>query len=441
METRSSAKESSQRSSVSSEYGIHDAQRRQITALHLDLDELDDDGEQADPEELHAVIQRVREIAATCVRRFGGHIARSSGDSVEVYFGYPTSYEDSARRAVLAGLDLVNDIALLQQRRTASGRPSLTFSIGIHTGVVVAEERDAEESSERHPIVGNVPRVASSLALFAESGTIAVTTATHRIVSQDFECQSLGLPSSKRLGKNVELFHVVRKRATSDEADDIGPGQTPLVGREHEFGLLTERWGQAQQSAGQVVLISSEPGVGKLRLLSAFRTSLEKPLDVPFETGCSTYHQNSAFHPITELLQRLTQCAADDTDEKRLGCLEDLLRRCDIPMETAVPLLADLLSIPPGSGYSVFDGTPDRRKQMTIETLVELVLVVSEQQPLLFSIEDVHWSDPSTIQFLGTLIEQVPGCAILLVLTYRPEFDPPWPARANLSQIHVLADG
>ena len=436
-ETRSSAPESSRRSSGSSEYGMHDAQRRQITALHLDLEGFDDDGEEVDPEELHAVIQRVREIAAICVSRFGGHIARSTGDSVEVYFGFPTSYEDTARRAVLAGLDLVRDITQLQQRRTASGRSSLSFSIGIHTGVVVAEEREVEESSERHSIVGNVPRVASSLTVFAEPGTIAVTLATCRIVGRDFEHQSLGLHSSKRLGKDVELFRIVRERGATDPDDDLGPRRTPLVGREHEFGLLTEQWQQAQRNAGQVVLVSSEPGVGKSRLLSAFRTSLEQSLDIPFETGCSTYHQNSAFHPITELLQRLMKCAADDTDGKRLECLEDLLRRFEIPLESAVPLLADLLSIPPGSGYSVFDGTPNRRKQKTIETLVELVLVASEQQPLLFSVEDLHWSDPSTIQFLGTLIEQIPGSAILLVLTYRPEFDPPWPGRSNLSQLHV----
>lgn len=352
-ETRSSAKESSRRSSASSEYGIHDAQRRQITSLHLDLDDVDDDGDQPDPEELHAVIQRVREIAADCVRRYGGYIARSTGDSVEVYFGFPTSYEDSARRAVLAGLDLVRDITQLQQRRTAAGRSSLSFVIGIHTGVVIAEEREVEESSERHSIVGNVPRVASSLAGFAEPGTIAVTAATHRIVSRDFECQSLGLHSSRRLGKDVELFRIVREQEASNRDDDVGPRQTPLVGREHEFGLLTEHWRQTQQASGQVVLVSSEPGVGKSRLLSAFRTSLEQSLDTPFETGCSTYHQNSAFHPITELLQRLMKCAADDPDEKRLGCLEGLLRQFEIPLESAVPLLADLLSIPPGSGRGI----------------------------------------------------------------------------------------
>jgi len=357
-ETRSSAKESSQQSSVSSEYGIHDAQRRQITALHLDLEEFNDDGEQADPEDLHAVIQRVREIAATSVRRFGGHIARSTGDSVGVYFGFPMSYEDTARRAVLASLDLVRDITQLQERRTASGRSSLDFSIGIHTGVVVAEERAVEESSERHSIVGNVPRVASSLTVYAEPGTIAVTAATHRIVSRDFECQSLGRQSSKRLGKDVELFRIVRERGASDAGDDVSPRQTPLVGREHEFGLLTEHWKQTQQAAGQVVLVSSEPGVGKSRLLSAFRDSLEQSLETPFETGCSTYHQNSAFHPITELLQRLMKCAADDTDEQRLGCLEDLLRRFDIPLDAGIPLLADLLSLPPGSGYSVFTAHP-----------------------------------------------------------------------------------
>lgn len=425
----------SHRSSATSEYGIYEAQRRQITALHLDLDEAVDD--QADPEDLHAVIQRIREIAATTVNRFGGHIARSTGDSVEVYFGYPTSYEDSARRAVLTALALVKDITRMQARRQASGRSVISFAIGIHTGVVITEDHEVEESSERHSIVGNVPRVASSLTAFAEPGTVVTTAVTRQIVGRDFECHSLGHHSAKRLGKNVELFCIVGKQDAA--GPDAGPQarQTPFVGREHELGLLNERWSQARQGRGQVVLISSEAGVGKSRLLSDFRSSLDDGGDSAFMAGCSSYHQNTAFYAVTRSLERLLGYSSDATDEQRLGCLEDLLRRFALPLDSAVPLLAELLSIPPGSSYAVFDGTPERRKQRTVETLVELALMASEEQPLLFTFEDLHWSDPSTIAFLGTLMEQISGASVLLVLTYRPEFVPPWPGRANLSQLHV----
>ena len=421
----------------STEHRLHEAERRQITTLYLDLDDSELDVDDQDPEELHSFMQRIRELTARVVGRFGGHMSQSSSEAIQVYFGYPRAFEDSARRAALAGLEIAREITSLQDRLRGSGELILDFRIGIHTGIVVTEENEMEVSSERHSIVGNVPRVAGGLAELAEPGVVVVSAATRNILGDAFECQSLGTHSSRSIGRNVEVFEVVGERTSQSSAGETSAATTPLIGREHEMGLLTERWNQARNGNGQVVLLCAEAGVGKSRLLASLRENLTKSEIALFETRCSTYYQNTAFHSISELLMQLAQIDPEDDDETKRAKLEELLRQYQLPLDETVPLLAELISIPPGPTYSVLEVTPERRKQRTIETLVELTLIASESQPLLFTIEDVHWVDPSTLEFLSVLIEQVPTAAVLLVITHRPSFNPPWPSRPNFAQLTI----
>lgn len=417
---------------------MHEAERRQITTLYLELDDSEIDVDDLDPEELRSVVQRIRDLTARVLTRFGGHFAQSTSEAIQVYFGYPQAMEDSARRAVFAGLDISAEIKKLQERLKKSQELMIDFRIGIHTGIVVTEEVVSDVSSERHSIVGNVPRVAAGLAALAEPSSVVVSNSTRQIVGEVFTYHSLGTHSGKAIGRNVELFVVA---AANDTAAGIAEKdtehQTPLIGREHETGLLNQRWEQSSRGVGQVVVLCAEAGVGKSRLLSAFRQGLGGATYLSFEARCSTYHQNSAFHPIREFLKRLAEVNSDDTDEAKLSKLEALLWRYGLPLEPVIPLFVDLLSIPLGPRYAVFEGTPERRKQKTIEALVELLFAASEAQPVLFTIEDLHWVDPTTLEFLGVLIEQIASAPILLVVMHRPEFTSPWPARLGLTQLMI----
>lgn len=417
---------------------MHEAERRQITTLHLDLDDSNVEADDLDPEDLRAIVQRIRDLTARVLARFGGHCAQNTNDAIQIYFGYPVAQEDSARQAVLAALQIRSEVVQLQERLRKANQFTIDFRLGIHTGIVVTEEVVSEVSSERHSIVGNVPRIAAGVAGLAEPGALVVSGATQQIIGKALVCHSIGTHSGKAIGRNVELFEVERVDDSAAVLTDQPDAETlPLIGREHETGLFHERWGQTSSGAGQVLLVCAEPGVGKSRLLSAFRDTLADAKHESFEMRCSPYHQNSAFYPISELLKRLAQLSPDDSDDTKLAKLENMLTRFGIPLNAFIPLFVNFLAIPLGPRYPVFEGTPERRKQKTIEALVELIFAASEMQPLLLTVEDLHWIDPTTLEFLTVLIEQVPSGSLLLVLTYRPEFTSPWPARPGVTQLAI----
>jgi class 3 adenylate cyclase/predicted ATPase len=405
--------------------------------LYLEIDDSDVDIDDLDPEELRGVVQRIRELTAGVLTRYGGYFAQSTAEAIQVYFGYPIAREDSARQAVFAALEIKSEVNHLLERLKKAGEMVIDFRIGIHTGIVVAEEVVSEVSSERHSIVGNVPRVAAGLAALAEAGSVVISGTTQQIVGKTFSYEDRGTHSGKAIGRNVELFAVVGVSNRRDENAEVTQYTSPLIGREHETGLLHERWEQACSDSGQVVLICAEAGVGKSRLLAAFRQGVEDKAKHSFEARCSTYHQNSALYPISEFLKRLAKLNTEDSDETKLDKLEKLLQLHNLPLEPVIPLFVDLVSIPLGPRYAVFEGTPERRKQKTIEAIVEFMLAASETLPLLLTIEDLHWIDPTTLEFLTVLIEQLPSAPILLVLTYRPEFAAPWSARAGLTQLTI----
>ena len=422
----------------STRHGLHEAERRQITTLCLVFDDSEMDVEDADPETFREVVQRFQEVSNRVFVRYGGHLAQSSSESIQAYFGYPLAFEDSSRRAVMAGLDIAAEIQKLQLRSRKKAETNVDFRIGIHTGIMITEEVDSETPqsrsthSARHSFVGNVPKVAAGLADIAEPGGIWVSAATAQIVGDSFIFRSIGTHSGKAIGRNVELFAVVGRNEESGQVEKSAANQAPLVGREHEMNLLNGRWQQAASGLGQVVLLSAEAGVGKSRLMNAFRQRLDTNSFRAIDTGCSAYQQNTAFYPVSQLLKKLARFEPGDSDEAKLSKLECLFKRWDIPLEPVIPLLVDLVGIPLGPLYAALEGTPERRKQKTIEALIELLLVVSETQPVLLTIEDLHWIDPSTLQFLTMFIEQIPAAPIFLLLTYRPSFVVPWPTRPSL---------
>lgn len=416
-------------SSIRSDSRIHDSERRQVTALYCDID---DGGADLDPEELHAIVTAVQNIAIRLGEEFGGHVGRQSVEGLLIYFGYPTSFEDAVFRAVRAGRDLLSDAEPVFRKLDLPDHERPSLRVGIHTGLVVAEESREPDGSVSGTvnIVGNVSRVATGLAVHAEANGLVISETVQRIAGGSFDCQSLGAHRIKGLRRDVELFKVVAERDVLASS----PNLSPLIGREHELGLLAECWRQASGGNSQVVLVGSEAGVGKSRLFEAFVETLAGEQVTQLFGRGSAYHINSALWPVSQILGQLPGVSAAGESDGKLAVLESLADRFELPREDCIPFLAEQLGLSTEGRYPLFAGTPERRKQRTLESIVDVVLGLAEEEPLLFVVEDLHWIDTSTVELISALIEESSASQIMLVLTYRPSFSPPWAMQTDVSQ-------
>ena len=293
-------------------------------------------------------------------------------------------------------------------------------------------------SQERHEqlALGETPNIAARVQGQAVPNTVVISAATYQLVQGLFECLELGTRLLKGISTPLSLYQIVREEAAQSRFEvAVRRGLTPLVGREHEVGLLSERWQRTQQAEGQVVLLSGEPGIGKSRLVQVMREQAEKDAALRLEFRCSPYHQNSAFYPIIDHLHRLLQFDQHDSAAERLGKLEQTLTSYRFPQADTVPLVAALLSLPHPEKYPVLNFSPQRQKQKTQEVLVAWLVEEAERQVLYCPWEDIHWADPSTLELLTLLIDQVPAARLYLLLTFRPEFVPPWGTRSHISHL------
>lgn len=245
--------------SKSTKHGLHEAERRQITTLFLKFDETHSDDEESDPERFRSVVQRINELTMRILARLGGHLAHSSSESIQAYFGYPQAFEYAAEQAVLAGLEITDEFQKLKLRSARGAELLVDLRVGIHSGMMITEEAGTDTPASRssisakHSFVGNIPRVAAAVAELAEEGMVAVTSTTAQIVRKGFHYRSLGIHSGKSLGKNVELFAVESQKELTD-ADKNVSHSSELFGREYEIGILGQRWQQALGSG------SNRPG-------------------------------------------------------------------------------------------------------------------------------------------------------------------------------------
>src|SRR5712692_5697625 len=324
---------------------VAEGERRQLTVMFCDLVGSTALSEQLDPEDFCEVVRAYQATCTGVIRRYDGHIAQHLGDGLLVYFGYPAAHEDDAPRAVRAGLDVV---AALQVRSGGTTHaPPLHVRIGIHTGLVVIGEIGSSEKREVLAL-GETPNVAARVQGLAEPDSVVVSAATQRLVAGLFECQDLGLQTLRGISTPLAVYRVVRESETQSRFEvAVRTGLTPLIGRAHEMGLLRERWEKTRQGEGQVVLLSGEPGIGKSRLVQELKEQLEHEGATRIEFHCSPYHQNSAFYPIIDHLQRLLQFARDDAPAAKLEKLQHTLSPYRFPQADTVPLLAALLSLPP----------------------------------------------------------------------------------------------
>jgi class 3 adenylate cyclase len=393
-----------------------------------------------DPEELRQVVQTYQTLCAEVISRFAGHIARYMSEGLLVYFGYPQAHEDDAQRAVRAGLEILARVpslnAQLQPTVGLLGEGSLQIRLGIHTGLVVVGEMGGGGDRDPMAIIGKTPNIAARLQEIAQPNTVVISEATARLTQEYFECLDLGPQKLKGVSALVRVHRVLGDSGIQSRFEAVVARRlTPLVGREQELGLLLERWERVKEGEGQVVLLDGEAGIGKSRLVRVLKEQVAGEVHAWLECSCSPYHQNSAFYPVIDLLQRTLRFTRQDSAEEKLSKLENALAPYGFSLPEVVPLFASLLSLPLPERYPPLNWTPQRQKQKIHETLLAWLLRATERQPLILVWEDLPWIDPSSLELLGLFIEQVPAARILTLLTFRPEFRPPWAPRSYLTHL------
>ena len=412
------------------------AERRQLTVLFCDLVGSTALAAQRDPEDFRDVIVTYHTTCAEVIHRYDGHIAQYLGDGLLVYFGYPAAHEDDAHRAIHAGLDMLSALADLNRSLGQSYDVRLQARVGMHTGLVVVGEVGGGPQHGQLAL-GVTPHIAAKIQAMATPESVVISAATYRLVQGYFVCQDLGEQTLPGMATPLALYRVLQASDARGRLEAAARrGFTPLVGREIELALLQERWVQVQQGSGQAVLLSGEAGIGKSRLVRALIEQLAETPLMHLEYRCSPYHQHTALYPVVDLLQRSLQFDSTTPVDERLTRLQTLVHEHRLDLQEHVPLLASLLSLsPPAERYPPLQMSPQQQRQRTLDMLLALTLARARQQPVLCIVEDLHWIDPSTLEWLGLLIDQGPTARILTLMTCRPTFQAPWSGRAHVTAL------
>jgi len=385
-----------------------------------------------DPEQWRETLAGFHRAAAAAITRYDGHVAKYLGDGVLAYFGWPAAHDNDAERAARAGLALLDAIAKLNEQ---PGHASLSARVGIDSGTVVIGKGAGNETE----VFGDAPNIAARVQAAAEPSTVAISDATHRLVSGLFIVEDRGAQVLKGIERPTHLYRVLRPsgaRGRFDVATAAG-GLTPFVGREDELRSLMNRWERAREGEGQVALIIGEAGIGKSRLVRRFREQIIATPHTWVEAGAGAFFQNTPFYPVTEMLCELVGWRSNQSAEEQLAQLESALEMAELKVAEAIPLIVPLLNLPLPAKYPPSTLSPERQRSQLLATLVEWIVGSARVQPLVIATEDLHWVDPSTLDLIQLLVEQGTAAQLLLLYTARPEFRAQWPPRAHHTQLNL----
>jgi class 3 adenylate cyclase/predicted ATPase len=402
-------------------------QRRQLTILFCDLVRSTELATRLDPEDLGDIIAAYHRRVSELVAHYGGLAARLMGDGVLAYFGYPEAHEDDAERAVRSGLAIVEAIAGLEL-----GQP-LEVRIGIATGVVVVGDLLGSGPGQEQAVVGDTPNLAARLQAVAAPGTVVVADGTRRQLGTLFEVEDLGLHSLKGFAGEQRAWRITRESGVQSRFVALRTPETPLIGREEELELLLRRWQQAKTGEGRVVLLSAEAGIGKSRLAEALVERIAAERHARLRYFCSPYHQDSALFPITTQLEGTAGLTRTDTPAARLQKLAAIFDGNGAGNDLAV--IAELWSPTAPAESAELALSPQRKKALTFEVLLRQLEAVARQKPVLIVFEDLHWIDPTTRELLDRLIARIENLPILLIATFRPEFQPYWAGQPHVTLV------
>ena len=412
-----------------------EAERRQLTVMFCDLVGSTQLSERLDPEDYRDVVRAYQAVCEAEVERFEGHIAQLLGDALLVYFGWPVAHEDDAARAVRAGLGMVEAMGSLNGRLEQEHGVRLAIRIAIHTGLVVVGDMGGRGRQERLAL-GATPNVAARLEDLATPNTVVMSAATYQLVRGYFTVEDLGPHTLRGVAAPVQAYQVLHESGVQHRfAVATMHGLTPFVGRDAEVTLLDERWRHAREGLGQGVVLSGEAGIGKSRLVQMLKERVAHEPHTLMEYRCSPYYEHSAFYPIIDFFERTLGFDRQDRPADKLMKLQAALAPLALPLDDTVPLLATLLSLPLSAADTLPDLTPQQQRQQTLTAILRIVLALAEQQPVLMIVEDLHWVDPSTLEWLDLLIDQAPTFRLFVVLTCRPTFRHAWGLRTHLTPL------
>jgi class 3 adenylate cyclase/predicted ATPase len=405
------------------------AQRRQLTVMFCDLVGSTELAARLDPEDLREVIAAYHRAVAETVAGLEGFVAKYMGDGVLVYFGYPRAHENDVEHAVRAGLGVIAAVGRLDVKSLR-----LQARVGIATGLVVVGDLIGEGSAQEQSVVGETPNLAARLQAFAEPGAVVIGASTRRLVGDLFEYRDLGAIEVKGIAAPVPAWQVLRPSVVASRFEALrGLALSRLIGRDEEIDLLFRRWTRARTGEGQVVLVCGEPGLGKSRIAAALEERLQLEPHLRLRYFCSPYRQDSALFPFISQIGRVAGLEPGDPPAVKLEKLKALLARRSLPQED-VAFLADLLSVPGSEHVPLTNLSPQRKKERSFAALLRGLESLA-RQPALMIVEDAHWIDPTSRELLELAIERVRTLPVLLIITFRPEFHPPWTGQPHVTML------
>ena len=396
------------------------AERRQVTVMFCDLVGSTALSVSMDPEDLRGIISAYQKCVAETVDRYGGFVAKYMGDGVLVYFGYPRAHEHDAEQAVRAGLDLVGAVNSLPSSVPLQAR------VGVATGLVVVGDLVGSGNSQERGIVGETPNLAARLQSIAEPNMVVIADGTRKLIGNLFELANLGPQDLKGIGVPVRPWAVLRPSSAEGRFEALhSSGLTALVGREEELELLLRRWSRAKNGEGQLVLLSGEAGIGKSRLTAALLESLATEPHTRLRYFCSPQRTGSALYPIISQMERAAGVSQGDAPQAKLDKLDAALARSSTSEQDAA-LFSEMLSLPNDGRHPALEFDSQQRRQRSLKAITSQAVSLAGQNPVLMIFEDVHWIDPTSLEALGHVLDSIPRHRVLLLATFRPEFEPPW---------------
>lgn len=410
------------------------AERRHLTIMFCDLLGLSALVAELDPEDIAELIRASQSVIAAAVARFDGHVAKWVPGGATIYFGYPRAHEDDAERAVRAGLALIKAIAELKPAQGAG----FDVRLGISSGLVVVGELIGEGEARERGVVGDTANLAARLRSLAGPGSVMVSESTRRLLGNSFELKTVGPQALKGFKSPVVAWRVIGEQDNFNRFDaSRSEALTPFVGREDEIALLLARWRRAAKGEGQVVLLSGEAGIGKSRVLAMLRERIEGERAIVMRYQCSPHHLNDSFYPVIGQIWHAAGFASGEPAAVRLEKLERMIEATGLACDEIAPLLAALFAIPTENRYPPLDLAPAELRERTLAAMIAMTVALTQRAPILMFLEDAHWIDPTTLDLTNRVVEQVRHLPILLVITFRPEFSPPWAGRGHVTSLSL----
>jgi len=403
------------------------AERRHLTVMICDLVDSTKLSSRLDPEEMAAIIDAFQAACARITLGYDGFIADFRGDGILAYFGYPRAHDDDAERTVRASLD----IAAAVPRLTTPANEPLSVRIGIASGLVVVGNAGRDGIPREHAVIGDTPNLAARMQGVAEPGMVVIAPSTCRLLGNRFVLRDHGVHRLKGIDEPVAAF-AVEGASRSESLFDTVDTRHALIGRETELELLLKRKRLAWKGAGQVALISGEPGIGKSRLAAAIEQDIDGEPHTTLHYQCSSYHTNSALYPFIARIERVAGFGSEDTPAQRLEKLKTALTLPGLPTPDTLPLFASLLSIPLGEQHQHIVSNPAQRRRLMLAAMLDQLEALARQKPVLLIFEDAQWADSTSLELLNLAVDRVRKLPVFAVFTFRPDFDPPWTGLPNV---------